>query len=119
MRYSHARGLTVYSTQYNVKIHEKKTRLIIIVRKTRIKRSRSIATKSVQYLQTNVQLFLARINVTHGTALATELFFLDEEDAELSTKGRLRSWCCRRYRAPPRRKPSSVVGAGRRCPSAS
>ena len=32
-------------TQYNVKIHEKTTRLIIIVRKTRIKRSRSIATK--------------------------------------------------------------------------
>jgi len=63
------------------KYTRKKTRLIIRVRKTRIKRSRSIARKLVQYLQTNVQLFLGRINVTHGTALATGLFFLDEEDA--------------------------------------
>ena len=82
MRYSHARGITAYiytiQCQYT---QEKKTRLIITVLKTRIKRSRSIATKLVQFLQTNVQLFLVRINVTHGTALATELFFLDEEDA--------------------------------------
>jgi len=57
MRYSHARGLTAYS--YTIQCHNTQEKDEINYnspKKTGIKRSRSIATKLVQYLQTNVQL---------------------------------------------------------------